>query len=494
MKAIGFNNFRKFENFPRIPMGNITIFVGGNNSGKSTTVKAIISVLSFLRSARFYASGNDKQFKNVNFYFNQNPYAHIGNFVRAKCNKNDNKEMSFEIQIENFNLKLYLNGEGCDNNATYAKVERIILIDTSSLFEFDINFKEDSIIFTFNKNTQVFENEEEYQSFIEKINKKEEKGYTTDRLKQAFYYKYPIIDETYVFKTTLSDIYKKRSMIGGPLISGIIFNTSYMFLEETKEQNDENKIIERNKILRNYMFRLSSNLDNLFWYNSLIEYIYAHSASQTILYNSTDNNYLSKTVHEFAELREDKDIAAFNFVRKWMKIFSIGQNFKLESIGGEAHTFDIIDFDDKCAPLADKGMGTIQLMILLLRIAIIIKNRDNSRRKKPVTVIVEEPELNLHPQKQSQLIEFFTNVSDEYKIKFIIETHSEYLVRRSQGIVASKKYKDQETLERECPYKVYYFPENDIPYKMNYRTDGKFSNKFGTGFFDEATRLSFDLF
>ena len=40
MKAIGFKNFRKFEDFPIMEMGDITMFVGGNNSGKSTTVKA----------------------------------------------------------------------------------------------------------------------------------------------------------------------------------------------------------------------------------------------------------------------------------------------------------------------------------------------------------------------------------------------------------------------------------------------------------------------
>ena len=41
---------------------------------------------------------------------------------------------------------------------------------------------------------------------------------------------------------------------------------------------------------------------------------------------------------------------------------------------------------------------------------------------------------------------------------------------------------------KECPYRVYYFPANDIPYQMNYRPDGKFSNKFGSGFFDEASK------
>ena len=100
MKAIGFENFRKFDKFPMMEMGNITMFVGSNNSGKSTTVKAIISVLTFLRNSRFYASGNSRQVLDNNFYFNENPYIHIGTFKRAKCNKNESNNLSFEIKID----------------------------------------------------------------------------------------------------------------------------------------------------------------------------------------------------------------------------------------------------------------------------------------------------------------------------------------------------------------------------------------------------------
>ena len=139
MKAIGFKNFRKFEDFPIMEMGDITMFVGGNNSGKSTTVKAIISILTFLRNARFYASGNSKHVLDNNFYFNENPYAHIGTFKRAKCNKNDLNELSFEIQIEDYLFSVFLDGSGCDENTAFAKIQRIILKDLSSNFIFNIN-------------------------------------------------------------------------------------------------------------------------------------------------------------------------------------------------------------------------------------------------------------------------------------------------------------------------------------------------------------------
>ena len=41
MNSIGFKNFRRFQNFPEIDLGDITILVGGNNAGKSTLVNLV---------------------------------------------------------------------------------------------------------------------------------------------------------------------------------------------------------------------------------------------------------------------------------------------------------------------------------------------------------------------------------------------------------------------------------------------------------------------
>lgn len=82
MKGIGFDNFRKFKELPFLEFGNVTIFVGGNNAGKSTIVKAIVTVLTFLKEARLDLLTNKNSIINPHF-FNKNPYAHIGTFKRA---------------------------------------------------------------------------------------------------------------------------------------------------------------------------------------------------------------------------------------------------------------------------------------------------------------------------------------------------------------------------------------------------------------------------
>lgn len=54
------------------------------------------------------------------------------------------------------------------------------------------------------------------------------------------------------------------------------------------------------------------------------------------------------------------------------------------------------------------------------------------------TVILEEPEIHLHPLAQSVLAELFVEVSQQRKVQFLVETHSEHLFRRLQTLVAKQ--------------------------------------------------------
>jgi predicted ATPase len=141
-------------------------------------------------------------------------------------------------------------------------------------------------------------------------------------------------------------------------------------------------------------------------------------------------------------------------------------------------------------------------MVLLLRIATIVKRYDlfnknitwRDQSHYPV-IVIEEPEQNLHPKMQSKLAELFYSLAKDWGCKFLIETHSEYLVRKSQVIVAEEGFADEENLKENNHFKVYYLPSDGlVPYEMKYRIDGKFSNEFGPGFFDTASDLAFELF
>ena len=235
-----------------------------------------------------------------------------------------------------------------------------------------------------------------------------------------------------------------------------------------------------------YLYDMAEDIDKIIR-NSYVEYIYAHGVQQKMLYNPNDkNDYLALTIQDFLgeNIKEEDD--EYKFISKWMEYFGIGKSFKITSLAGEAYTFEIADGDGILSYLADKGMGTNQLMILFLKLATLIRkfNLGDDSQYSP-TIILEEPELNMHPNYQSRLADFFYEVYNEYGVRFIVETHSEYLIRKCQVLVSQAKYKDM----NDCPFKVYYFPENGQPYDMELNEQGLFDEKFGSGFFDESAKL-----
>ena len=80
--------------------------------------------------------------------------------------------------------------------------------------------------------------------------------------------------------------------------------------------------------------------------------------------------------------------------------------------------------------------------------------------------------------------------------QLIIETHSEYLIRRTQVIVSEENYKTEEDLLENNPFNVVYFDKEsqEYPfYNMEYNTAGGFKRSFMPGFFDEASKLDMEI-
>ena len=102
-----------------------------------------------------------------------------------------------------------------------------------------------------------------------------------------------------------------------------------------------------------------------------------------------------------------------------------------------------------------------------------------------IILLIEEPEANLHPNLQAELAELFLEVAQQYQFQIIIETHSEYLVRRMQTLVADQLCNSDQI-------GLYYLDAMD--YRRIYiLEDGKLSQPFGSGFFDKASEETLAL-
>ncbi|MFN9111168.1 MAG: AAA family ATPase, partial [Bacteroidota bacterium] len=75
--------------------------------------------------------------------------------------------------------------------------------------------------------------------------------------------------------------------------------------------------------------------------------------------------------------------------------------------------------------LRNSGMGYWSLTFVLYSLLLCRLNRK-------YVIIIEEPELNLHPDLQAELMDVLIDFSQKWGITIIMETHSEYMLRRLQ--------------------------------------------------------------
>lgn len=266
------------------------------------------------------------------------------------------------------------------------------------------------------------------------------------------------------------------------------------------------------------------------WCSSM-SYISSARADVKRLYTLDNNDDFTKTLQNYFEAKrsyqnicdnqlkyvyssDNRDYTINHFLNKWIRKFEIGEAISLnldpEGIGVQIRLHH--SQDDEGRLLADEGFGITQLISILIQIETAIlsakgtgehslwgfdelgKNQPSVFTYETNTIAIEEPEIHLHPKYQSLLCDMFLDAYKNYNIHFIIETHSEYLIRKSQVFVSKAKYRSKAQLRKNCPFSVYYMPsDGNKPYQMEYRTDGKFSNEFKTGFFDEAINLVFEI-
>ena len=87
----------------------------------------------------------------------------------------------------------------------------------------------------------------------------------------------------------------------------------------------------------------------------------------------------------------------------------------------------------------------------------------------------------------------FVEAYKKYNIHFIIETHSEYLIRKLQVMVADK---DSSLTSNDVSLNYVEKDEKGVSHnrQIKIQEDGRLDRSFGKGFYDEAGCLSRQLF
>ena len=246
-----------------------------------------------------------------------------------------------------------------------------------------------------------------------------------------------------------------------------------------------------------------------------LSYISSSRAEVKRLYSLENNDDFSKLLKKYFEAKKELDLQknfffkkyeSNSFTNKWLKKFGIGDCISMDvNNDGLGVQIRIKKNTKDFSLLADEGYGITQLVSILLQIETSIMSAKKERvftnstialspeseKYKSNTIAIEEPEIHLHPKYQSLLADMIVDAYTSFNIHFIIETHSEYLVRKLQLLVATKELNSKDV---SILYINSAFDENDkdieIVKSISICDDGYLDGSFGPGFYDEAISLS----
>lgn len=143
-----------------------------------------------------------------------------------------------------------------------------------------------------------------------------------------------------------------------------------------------------------------------------------------------------------------------------------------------------INNSERSDSIADVGFGFSQVLPILVQAATMDQGE---------TLIIEQPELHLHPRAQVAFANFLTSASRQ-GIKFIIETHSEHILKGLQLNISNttSKAKDHDpNLTLACEsLRIYYFHKEDSHAVMQLNQWGEIEGGWPRGFFDESYNIS----
>ena len=168
-----------------------------------------------------------------------------------------------------------------------------------------------------------------------------------------------------------------------------------------------------------------------------------------------------------------------NAVNKQFELFDLGYEIKISKFKDEetselsdVFAIRLIDKYTKVnVSLLDVGFGISQIL------PVIIKSVSSENE----TIIIEQPEIHIHPRLQAQLGSLLAESVKSFGNRFIIETHSEHLLLRLQKLIRNGELSHKDV--------ALVYVDRDIDgsrcLKIRLDCDGDFMDKWPNGFFDE---------
>lgn len=136
--------------------------------------------------------------------------------------------------------------------------------------------------------------------------------------------------------------------------------------------------------------------------------------------------------------RGHKRLSLEEFVALWLKELGLIHSFEVETIAEEGDLYRVrVQRSPESAKvlITDVGFGVSQILPVLVLCYYVPKGS---------TILLEQPEIHLHPSVQSGLADVFIDVVKNRNVQVIFESHSEHLLRRLQRRLAEESLKPEQ--------------------------------------------------
>lgn len=161
---------------------------------------------------------------------------------------------------------------------------------------------------------------------------------------------------------------------------------------------------------------------------------YLYTGENPVNIGRTGANGINMLVNDVGK-RGSVKVGIEDELSKWFRINGISEGLKVKSLTPRHFEVCVIDFKGKEHNICDVGFGCSQVLpVLVGGLNLFLRSRPNSSRQ-PVFV-VQEPEIHLHPNAQASLGSFFVGLTN-FGGQIFIETHSDNLVVRIARHVAA---------------------------------------------------------
>ncbi|MGR3184825.1 AAA family ATPase [Bacillus subtilis] len=512
MKKIKIKNLRSLVDTGYIELKPLTIVVGKNSSGKST----------FIRSLPLIKQTVETRTKDPILWYS-NRLVDFGSFKESinRTNTNGNINFSFEFDLSKRNLltrhMYHIRGFYEYNNFESNTSEIKLSIDCNSESIQNLQLTVDG------QKIEVYKEGKSGKTINKlRINGRDIADEFSDINPSNFGTSFlPIYITTgnkynesvdIYFRAKLTTLLKNMSYKTTSsktienLIDNLKFGTSKELLKNIKNLSTTAKKLKQNlsvlsiddvifQEIRDYFVGMHINLlisscnNYIEQYFHNLQYIAPVRASaeryyrlQGISLDEIDSRgeNLPMIIHNMSQAQKRK-------FSTWTKDY-FGFHIETSISGGHTSLQLIYENGDKIN-LADTGFGYSQILPIVLSMwkYTNIRKRDGFRNSnKMYTLVIEQPELHLHPAFQGKLVDTFIDViklckEKDIDIKIIIETHSETIINKVGYLIAKKEFESDNV-------NILIFNNQQNPYdtkieKANYDTEG-ILERWPIGFFN----------